>query len=378
MLFKDGWDRTAQLTCLTQLILDPFYRTLEGFAILVEKEWLSFGHKFAQRHGHGTFSPKFKDTQRAPIFLQFVDCCWQLIQQFPTSFEMNERALLSVVDACYSCLFGTFLCNTDQERRVLYKVSDGTVSLWSYLLHNRKLFSNPLFDTASRLRLQPKLAPTQMQIWRTLYCRYQWSSVNELVGLPMSTPDLTVLSFNCARLERALVELARASHSRPQPPSLSVATSTNAVAAAGTTEAPSRLSPPVSRLLVLATGPPNNRVSRSGSITMDEIEGSRKRWQTLEIGAPVSAAAAAGDDDEEEDEEDNEEDDDDAGLELKQRRGSLTSVSPSIKSDPVLHSSVDRVILNGTATVSPRRDISKRRGVKLDANDILEQMTKKE
>jgi protein tyrosine/serine phosphatase len=32
---SDGWDRTSQLCSLGQLLIDPYYRTIEGLAVLV-------------------------------------------------------------------------------------------------------------------------------------------------------------------------------------------------------------------------------------------------------------------------------------------------------------------------------------------------------
>lgn len=49
---SDGWDRTSQLSALSQICLDPYFRTLEGFMVLVEKDWLAFGHMFRHRSGH--------------------------------------------------------------------------------------------------------------------------------------------------------------------------------------------------------------------------------------------------------------------------------------------------------------------------------------
>lgn len=111
---SDGWDRTSQLTSLAMLMMDKHYRTLQGFQLLIEKEWLSFGHRFSMRMGHG--SDKHSDQDRSPIFVQFIDCVWQLLQQCGKAFEFNEKLLFTILQNVYTCQFGTFLFNCEYER----------------------------------------------------------------------------------------------------------------------------------------------------------------------------------------------------------------------------------------------------------------------
>lgn len=111
-----GWDRTAQVCTLAQLFLDPYYRTMDGFAVLIEKEWCSFGHPFFMRCGHGHEKGQRSEDDLSPIFLQFLDCLWQIVKQFPSYFEFNTRYILTIADHLYSCRFGTFLFSSDQQR----------------------------------------------------------------------------------------------------------------------------------------------------------------------------------------------------------------------------------------------------------------------
>lgn len=112
---SDGWDRTAQVCSLAALLLDPFYRTIQGFQALIEKDWLSFGHKFSDRCGYIISDGK----ELAPIFTQFIDATYQLLQQYPYMFQFNERFLLALHDHVHSCQYGTFVGNSEKERQNL-------------------------------------------------------------------------------------------------------------------------------------------------------------------------------------------------------------------------------------------------------------------
>ena len=58
------------------------------------------GHKFADRIGHDDAA---SDSERSPVFLQFLDCVWQITSQFPDAFEFNEGLLLDMYAASVSC-----------------------------------------------------------------------------------------------------------------------------------------------------------------------------------------------------------------------------------------------------------------------------------
>eukprot|EP00003_Mantamonas_plastica_P005861 TRINITY_DN14787_c0_g1_i3.p1 TRINITY_DN14787_c0_g1~~TRINITY_DN14787_c0_g1_i3.p1 ORF type:complete len:442 (-),score=127.90 TRINITY_DN14787_c0_g1_i3:79-1404(-) len=170
---SDGWDRTSQLVGLAELMLDPYYRSLRGFIILVEKEWLSFGHQFNVRNGQ-----EGNGDARSPIFLQFCDCVFQLTSQFPNSFEFNQELLIMMVDASYNGLFGTFLKDCSRLR-IQEDIQRKTVSVWSFVLANVDRYTNPFYiDPKKEGRwslaadvLIPNCHGAKMVFWERLYLR---------------------------------------------------------------------------------------------------------------------------------------------------------------------------------------------------------------
>ncbi|TIB74302.1 hypothetical protein E3Q23_02726 [Wallemia mellicola] len=162
---SDGWDRTSQVAALAQICLDPYFRTLRGLIVLIEKDFLAFGHKFNERCGHTvverpfyvdgvkeppperTFGSRLKEV--SPVFLQFLDCLWQLIRQNPGRFEYNEDLLRVLLEKVYSCDIGSFLVDSERERMMVdpldgqhrVPVVEATESVWDEILTNMSKYT---------------------------------------------------------------------------------------------------------------------------------------------------------------------------------------------------------------------------------------------
>lgn len=247
---SDGWDRTSQLSALAQICLDPYYRTMEGFMVLIEKDWMSFGHMFRLRSGllqhekwfemenervvttrssalnnvneaadgtvnafetaiakaQGFFRRKVETTddldgdlaaaegspsksgqpkkdetmvtkpkEMSPIFQQFLDATYQLLCQYPTRFEFNERFLRRLFYHLYSCQYGNFLYNSEKERTDA-KVKQNTESVWGYFLSKKSQFLNDKYDPAIDENNKEKASlieprPHEVRWWNELFGR---------------------------------------------------------------------------------------------------------------------------------------------------------------------------------------------------------------
>lgn len=169
---SDGWDRTSQICALAQIMVDPYFRTLDGFMVLVQKDWLSYGHKFRTRVGQA--SDKHSDDQRAPIFVQFLDCVWQLTRMYPRHFEFGEDLLLALAHHLYSCRFGTFLYNNERERGQVETKKRTTACLWTFFAGVRRHFASPFYVEKDDGPLVPDAMALarSVTLWRRYFCRW--------------------------------------------------------------------------------------------------------------------------------------------------------------------------------------------------------------
>jgi len=197
-----GWDRTSQVAVLAQLLLDPYFRTREGFSTLIQKDFMSFGHPFHLRCGHGegrgeagTSSGRTDNTdegQISPIFMQFLDCVYQLVNQYPECFEFNTKYLLLMSEHVYSCRFGNFLCDTEREREMVAGIRQRTHSLWEYL-DGRKDTINPTFSPSASSGVLLMPLPTLLRnvsLWTDRHCMHGPKPTLRWLPLGVQRPDI--------------------------------------------------------------------------------------------------------------------------------------------------------------------------------------------
>ena len=154
-----------QVISLAQLMLDPYYRTIEGFAVLIEKDW--FNYPFAKRNGFGKDKKRDDEGLMDPIFLQFIDCVWQLWFQFPAAFEFNEEFLIFILNQTYSCRFGNFLGNNPKEK---LHIASKTTSIWHFVNSESYYFTNHYYSPTNEVL---RAAHNLVRPWKHYY--FNWN-----------------------------------------------------------------------------------------------------------------------------------------------------------------------------------------------------------
>ncbi|KAK2913800.1 hypothetical protein Q8A67_002199 [Cirrhinus molitorella] len=158
LLEKEDRDLSCVISSLVQLMCDPHCRSLHGFQGLIQKEWVMAGHRFLDRCNH----LKKNDKEESPVFLLFLDCVWQLWNQYPAAFEFTEVYLTVLGDSMWVPVFSTFLFNCPRQRaehsrdfassKSIHLGQDQALRFppvwdWSqqFSLKDQTLFNNPLY-----------------------------------------------------------------------------------------------------------------------------------------------------------------------------------------------------------------------------------------
>ncbi|XP_011501148.1 PREDICTED: myotubularin-related protein 10-B [Ceratosolen solmsi marchali] len=180
-----GRDVCCIISSLVQLLSDPYFRTITGFQSLLQKEWVAAGHPFCDRLGH----LKNDGSKKSPLFLLYLDCVWQLCQQFPAEFEFTETYLTTLWDTAHISIFETFIFNCERDR--IKAATDPNTrlvlrSVWDWreqfneqdiLLFHNPLFNHPGSSSPSYAKgksafLKPLYKISCLEIWSQCYFRW--------------------------------------------------------------------------------------------------------------------------------------------------------------------------------------------------------------
>ena len=175
---SDGWDRCSQLTSFSELLIDPYFRTIKGYMTLIEKDFVSFGHQFRIRNGYYS-KEENNENKTSPILLQFLDATHQLLVQYPMYFEFNMKFLLFIANSINCGLYGTFLYNNEKEREQK-NVKDKTMSCWTEILNNINQYKNPFYEikTKKDYFFTPIFPFNRIRLWEEFFFPFTQININ--------------------------------------------------------------------------------------------------------------------------------------------------------------------------------------------------------
>lgn len=126
---------------------------------------------------------------QCPVFLIFLDCTWQLLQQFPSAFEFSEIYLTTLWDSVCLGLFENFIFNNERERMMTMRrftmhnttKAPKLMSVWDWSQQfsdsDLSLFNNPLYLT--RYQLKKRLAEVGAELEEGASAQQSWSRRRE-------------------------------------------------------------------------------------------------------------------------------------------------------------------------------------------------------
>ena len=153
VLDETGRDMSCLVVSLVLILCDRHCRTINGFANLINKEWISAGYSFCS----SLMSIKGKDSHFSPTFIMFLDCVHNIILQYPTEFEFTDMYLTEILDKILAGESELFMFNCPKDISLVCKEKENEIvnDFWQKVLKERSKYVNPLFNLQDRMFKTP-------------------------------------------------------------------------------------------------------------------------------------------------------------------------------------------------------------------------------
>jgi hypothetical protein len=183
------------------VLSEPAVKSGKSLTIKRSTSYYSTGGNEDESNGYGHVRK-----EHCPIFLLFLDCVYQLILQYPTAFEFTEFFLQRLWSSSYSCLYDSFLFDSEKDRLDMIARSSMMSGLGSLQPRMKSAWEgigmsendkNPLYKVVGKASqfssllgaqsefgvtdyLTPNSSMPALQFWSSCYLR--WVPMSHSVG----------------------------------------------------------------------------------------------------------------------------------------------------------------------------------------------------